>query len=167
MVLLISILTAVHLSVFTLPALSMIVDIFASPKINERNKINSYIKHIKTLRFISKSRFIASYYLKNPNSIDDKFFFIEHGGLNKVITTNKYDIHITVQDIDISKERTEIYILGTNTVCPFKKYFLNKVLLKLGSQETEEIYNHNEVEIKLSEILKSERRNFKLKEILK
>lgn len=166
MVLLISILTLVILSVF-LPALCMIVDIFASPKINERNKINSYIKHIKTLRFISKSRFIASYYLKNPNSIDDKFFFIEHGGLNKVITTNKYNIHITVQDIDLSKERTEIYILGSNIVCPFKKYFLNKVYLKLRSQETEEIYNHNEVEIKLSEILKSERRNFKLKEILK
>lgn len=167
MVLLISILTLVILSVFSLPALSMIVDIFSSPKINGRNNINSYIKYIKTLRFISKSRFIASYYLKNPNSIDDKFFFIEHGGLNKVITTNKYNIHITVQDIDLSKERTEIYILGSNTVCPFKKYFLNKVYLKLRSQETEEIYNHNEVEIKLSEILKSERRNFKLKEILK
>lgn len=166
MVLLISILTLVMLS-FSIPALSMIVDIFSSPKINGRNKISSYIKYIKTLRFISKSRFIASYYLKNPNSIDDKFFFIEHGSLNKVITTNKYDIHITVQDIDIYKERTEIYILGSNTVCPFKKYFLNKVYLKLRSQETEEIYNHNEVEIKLSEILKSERRNFKLKEILK
>lgn len=166
MVLLISILTLVILS-FSIPALSMIVDIFSSPKINGRNNINSYIKYIKTLRFISKSRFIASYYLKNPNSIDDKFFFIEHGGLNKVITTNKYNIHITVQDIDLSKERTEIYILGSNTVCPFKKYFLNKVYLKLRSQETEEIYNHNEVEIKLSEILKSERRNFKLKEILK
>ena len=166
MVLLISILTLVILS-FSIPALYMIVDIFSSPKINGRNNINSYIKYIKTLRFISKSRFIASYYLKNPNSIDDKFFFIEHGGLNKVITTNKYNIHITVQDIDLSKERTEIYILGFNTVCPFKKYFLNKVYLKLRSQETEEIYNHNEVEIKLSEILKSERRNFKLKEILK
>ena len=166
MVLLISILTLVILS-FSIPALSMMVDIFSSPKINGRNNINSYIKYIKTLRFISKSRFIASYYFKNPNSIDDKFFFIEHRGLNKVITTNKYNIHITVQDIDLSKERTEIYILGSNTVCPFKKYFLNKVLLKLGSQETEEIYNHNEVEIKLSEILKSERRNFKLKDILK
>lgn len=167
MEILIDILIGIIIGLCNIPVMFMIVDIFASPKINGRNKINSYLKYIKTLRFISKSNFIDSYYLKNPNSIDDKFFFIEHDGLNKVIITNKYNMHVTVQDIDIYSEKTEVYILGTNTACPFKKYLLNKVFLKLKNQDTKEIYNYNEAQTKLSEILKSERRNFKLKQILK
>jgi hypothetical protein len=167
MEILISVLMGILIGLCNIPVMFMIADIFASPKINGRNKINSYIKYIKTLRFIYRSNFIASYYLKNPNSIDDKFFFIEHNGLSKIVITNKYNMHVTVQDIDIYNEKTEVYILGTNTVCPFKKHFLKKVYLRLRKQDTEEIYNLNEAEIKLSGILKSERRNFKLKQILK
>lgn len=157
---------SILIGVCILPIIFMIIDIIASPKINNRNKISSYIKFIKTLKFINKSNFINSFYLKNPISIDNSFFFVEHGELNKFITTNKYDMYLMIQDIDLSKGKSETYTLHNSTICPFKKHLLNKAYSKLRKQKFKEVDKHDDIIVEFSELLKSKLRDFKLKQIL-
>jgi hypothetical protein len=169
MEILLSVILGIILGIVILVGSFIFIDIFSSAKINGRNKIRSYIKYIKTLFFIKRSNIIGCYKVRNSMASEDMYFFIELGGLHKFITTTRYGT-IIVQDIDIPNEKSEIYNLYLNTICPFKKYFITDLELKfkdyIYEKDCVDIENLIEAEKVLSDLLKSERRNLKLKDIL-